>query len=417
MPAQPPDRHAATSDGPGSRAGASAARRERLTTAIEEDWPYLEAFTLDLHAHPELMFEEHRSAAKLAESLRDAGFEVETGSGGIETAFVARHRFGPGGPRIALLAEYDALPGMGHACGHNLIATAALGAARAVRGALEASGGELLVIGCPAEEGGGGKVLLLQAGVFEGVDAALMFHPGSRTMTIRGALAAARVTMRFFGKAAHAAGSPELGINALDACILTFNAVNSLRQHVLDETRIHGIITHGGSAPNIVPDYAEAKFLIRHRRTDEVAALKERVLAAARGAAAAVGARVEFEEGLLYAERKVNVPMANRFAEHLEAQGEKVLPAPAVGRVGSSDFGNVSQVLPAIHPYVAIVPEGVSAHTPEFAAAAASPAGLRGLRLAAIALAATAADLLTDPELLAAARADYAASGPPGGNP
>jgi metal-dependent amidase/aminoacylase/carboxypeptidase family protein len=141
------------------------------------------------------------------------------------------------------------------------------------------------------------------------------------------------------------------------------------------------------------------------------------VLAAARGAAAAVGARVEFEEGLLYAERKVNVPMANRFAEHLEAQGEKVLAAPAVGRVGSSDFGNVSQVLPAIHPYVAIVPEGVSAHTPEFAAAAASPAGLRGLHLAAIALAATAADLLTDPELLAAARADFAASGPPGGTP
>ncbi len=394
---------------------ASAARRERLERAIDAAWPELEAFTLDLHAHPELMFEEHRSAAALVAALERAGFEVETGSGGIDTAFVARHRFGPGGPRVALLAEYDALPELGHACGHNLIATAALGAARALREALVDGAGELLVIGCPAEEGGGGKILLLQAGVFEGVDAALMFHPGSRTMTIRGALAATRVTMRFFGKAAHAASSPELGINALDACILTFNAINALRQHVIDETRIHGIISHGGSAPNIVPEYAEAKFLIRHRRSEEVAALKERVLAAARGAAASVGARVEFEEGLFYAERKVNVPMANRFAAHLEAQGEPVLEAPAVGRVGSSDFGNVSQVLPAIHPYVAIVPEGVSAHTPEFAAASASQAGLRGLRLASVALAATAADLLVDADLLAATRADFGASPAPGG--
>ena len=402
---------------PGANASdaASAARRAQIAHAVDAAWSELEAFALDLHAHPELMFEEHRSAAALVSALRQAGFEVETGVGGLETAFVASHRFGPGGPRVALLAEYDALPEMGHACGHNLIATAALGAARALRTALATDAGEVVVIGCPAEEGGGGKILLLEAGVFDGVDAALMFHPGSRTMTIRGALAATRVTMRFFGKAAHAASAPELGINALDACILTFNAINTLRQHVIDETRIHGIISHGGSAPNIVPEYAEAKFLIRHRRSEEVAALKERVLAAARGAAAAVGARVEFEEGLFYAERRVNVPMAERFATHLEAQGEPVLSAPAVGRVGSSDFGNVSQVLPAIHPYVAIVPEGVSAHTPEFAAASASPAGLRGLRLAANAIAATAADLLTDPELLAATRADFGASPAPGG--
>jgi amidohydrolase len=390
-------------------------RRARLAAAVDADWDHLEAFALDLHAHPELAFAEHRSAGRLIDDLGAAGFDVEGGVGGLATAFVARHRFGERGPRIALLAEYDALPEMGHACGHNLIATATLGAARALRAALEADAGELLVIGCPAEEGGGGKILLLRAGVFDGIDAALMFHPGSRTMTIRGALAATRVTMRFHGKAAHAASSPELGINALDACLLTFHAINTLRQHVKDETRIHGIISHGGSAPNIVPEYAEAKFLIRHRRAEEVAALKERVLAAARGAAAAVGARVEFDEGLAYSERKVNVPMADRFAAHLEALGEPVKPAPAIGGVGSSDFGNVSQVLPAIHPYVAIVPEGVSAHTPEFAAAAASPAGLRGLRLAATAIAATAADLFTDADLLAATRADFGASPTPGG--
>ncbi len=391
------------------------ANRARMEAAIGAAWPELEAFALDLHAHPELAFEERRSAAALVAALEGAGFEVEVGAGGLDTAFVARHRFGPGGPRLALLAEYDALPQLGHACGHNLIATAALGAARALRSALAADAGELLVIGCPAEEGGGGKILLLEAGVFAGVDAALMFHPGARTMTIRGALAATRITMRFYGKAAHAAGAPELGINALDACILTFNAINALRQHVKDETRIHGIISHGGSAPNIVPEYAEAKFLIRHRRSEEVAALRERVLAAARGAAAAVGARFEFDEGLAYSERKVNVPLANRFAEHLEAQGEPVKAAPAVGGVGSSDFGNVSQVLPAIHPYVAIVPEGVSAHTPDFAAAAASPAGLRGLRLATVALAATAADLFTEPELREAVRADFEATRTAGG--
>jgi amidohydrolase len=400
---------------PPAAAGASDANRERMAAAIDAAWPELEAIALDLHAHPELAFEERRSAAVLADALRAAGFAVEVGVGGLGTAFTARRRFGPGGPRVALLAEYDALPEIGHACGHNLIATAALGAARALAEALVADSGEVLVIGCPAEEGGGGKILLLDAGAFQGIDAALMFHPGSRTMTIRGALAATRLTMRFFGRAAHAASAPELGINALDACILTFTAINALRQHVKDETRIHGIISHGGSAPNIVPEYAEAKFLIRHRRAPEVAALKERVLAAARGAAAAVGARVEFDEGLPYAERKVNVPLAHRFAEHLEAQGEPVKTAPAVGGVGSSDFGNLSQVLPAIHPYVAIVPEGVSAHTPEFAAAAASPAGLRGLRLAATAIAATAADLFTDPELLAAARADFGATAPAGG--
>ncbi len=385
----------------------SDANRRRAEAAISAVWPELEAVALDLHAHPELAFEERRSAAALVRALQQADFEVEAGVGGLETAFLARHRFGPGGPRVALLAEYDALPLLGHACGHNLIATAALAAARALRGDPALDSGELLVIGCPAEEGGGGKIILLEAGVFEGVGAALMFHPGSRTMTIRGALAASRVTMRFFGKAAHAASTPELGINALDACILTFNAINALRQHVKDETRIHGIITNGGSAPNIVPEYAEAKFLVRHRRADEVAALMERVMAAARGAAAAVGARVEFEHGRTYAERKVNVPLADRFAQHLEAQGEPVKSAPAIGGVGSSDFGNVSQVVPAIHPYVAIVPEGVSAHTPEFAAAAASPAGLRGLRLAATAMAATTADLLTDPTFLAAVRDDF----------
>ena len=377
--------------------------------AIAAQQDALEAFALDLHAHPETAFQERRSASRLREALADAGFVVTTGVAGLETAFVARHRFGPGGPRIALIAEYDALPKLGHACGHNLIAAASLGAARALVRALDAAAGELLVVGTPAEEGGGGKILMLRAGVFEGVDAALMFHPGARTMVTRGSLAATRVTMRFFGRAAHAAAAPHQGINALDACIQTFNAINALRQHVRDETRIHGIISYGGDAPNITPDYAEAKFSIRHRSFAYVEELRERVYAAARGAAASVGATVDFEEGLAYTERKVNRAIAARFRAHLEAQGEAVLEPLAIGGVGSSDFGNLSQALPAIHPYVAMVPEGTSAHTPEFAAAAASPAGMRALRLATTALAHTAAELLTDPDLLAAATAEFRA--------
>jgi amidohydrolase len=385
---------------------------DAVAAAVHAQRADLEAFALDLHAHPETAFEERRSAGRLVAALQGAGFEVETPVADLETAFVARHRFGPGGPRVALIAEYDALPGLGHACGHNLISAASLGAARALRTELDATSGELLVIGTPAEEGGGGKVLMLRAGVFDGIDAAMMFHPGARTMTVRGALAATRVTMRFLGRAAHAAAAPHLGINALDACIQTFNAVNALRQHVRDETRIHGVITHGGDAPNITPAYAEAKFIIRHRSHVYVDELKERVYAAARGSAAAVGATVEFEEGLAYAERKINRTLAERFKAHLESQGEPVVEPLAVGGVGSSDFGNLSQALPAIHPYVAMVPEGTSAHTPEFAAAAASPAGMRALHLAATALALTAADLFRDPDVLAAAAAEFRGDAP-----
>jgi amidohydrolase len=386
-----------------------------LTAAVAEQDDALRAFALDLHAHPELAFQEHRSMAALTRELADAGFRIETPVAGLDTAFVARHRFGPGGARIALLAEYDALPGIGHACGHNLISAACLGAARALRRTLDADAGELLVIGTPAEEGGGGKIIMLEHGVFDGVDAALMFHPGARTMTIRGSLAAARLTMRFYGKAAHAAANPHLGVNALDACIGTFVAVNALRQHVRDETRIHGIISHGGDAPNITPAYAEAKFSVRHRRFAYVQELKERVMDCARGAAMAVGATVEFDEGLAYAERRVNAVLAERFGAHLEAQGESVLPPPEVGGVGSSDFGNLSQRVPALHPYVAMVSEGTSAHTPEFAAAAASERGMRAMRIAATALALTTADLLTSPSLLEAVTDDFRSAHSPGG--
>lgn len=374
----------------------------------------LKEFSLDIHAHPELAFEEHYAVGRLTAWLDQQGFQVERNLGGLETAFLARYPLADGqsGPRIAFIAEYDALPEIGHACGHNLICTAAIGAATAVVRALEKSGvaGEVLVIGTPAEEGGGGKIKLLEADAFRGVDAALMFHGGNRTMVTRGSLAATRVTMRFHGKSAHAASFPHLGVNALDACIQTFNSVNALRQHVRDETRIHGIITHGGVAPNIVPDYAEAKFSIRHRSFEYMQEVRDKVFTAARRAAESVGARVELEEGVTYKERLINETMALRFGSYLERFGEEVKEPLKSGGVGSSDYGNLSQEIPAIHPYIAIAPDGISAHTTEFAEAAASEHGLRGMMLAARCLAFTGIDLLTDPDFLAQVQSEFSAA-------
>lgn len=392
----------------------AASRFDQLSRGIEAIRPDLEALALSIHAEPELAFEEDHTVERLLQPLERAGFSIERPLGGLGTAFRATRTFGKGGPRVALLAEYDALPDLGHACGHNLIGSAAVGAAITAAEYLETLDVDftLEVVGCPAEEGGGGKILLIEAGAFEGVDAALMFHPSHRTMPVRGSLAATRLTLKFHGKASHAATNPHLGINALDACIQTFNAINSLRQHFPDEYRIHGIISHGGTAPNVVPDFAEARFLVRHRHLAEVAQLKNRVVRAAEGAAMSVGARVEVEEGMMLAERINNFPLAQRFARYLVAQNIELQEPPTVGGVGSSDFGNLSHALPAIHPYVKIAPEGTSNHTPAFAQAAGSPEGVAGMLAAAKALAATAVDLALEPELLERARADFDATVP-----
>ena len=396
--------------------GAIDTVQQHINARVDALEPDLRALSLEIHAHPEVAFEEHFAAATLTAALEGHGFEVQRGFPDLPTAFRATFELpgavSAGGPTVAFIAEYDALPGIGHGCGHNLICAAAIGAAAALTRALTAAdapavAGRVVVIGTPAEEGGGGKILLLERGAFEGVDAALMFHAGARTMTTRGSLAAGRVTMKFHGRAAHAAAAPHLGINALDACIQTFNGVNALRQHVKDETRIHGIITHGGDAPNIVPEYAEARFIIRHRSYEYMREVKEKVFECARHAAASVGATVELVEGFEYAERRINLTMAGRFRRHLESLGESVKEPLKTGGVGSSDFGNLSQVVPAIHPYIAMVPEGVSAHTREFAEAAASPAGLRAMVLAAKCLAATGAELLTDPTLMDAVKREF----------
>jgi amidohydrolase len=313
---------------------------------------------------------------------------------------------------IAYLLEYDALPGVGHGCGHNLIAAGGLGAATALRRALPGLPGTLRVIGTPGEEGKGGKVTELEAGLFDDVDAALMFHPGTKTMMIRHALASQPVTIKFHGKSAHAAGSPTKGRSALAAMIQLFVAVDAMRQFLPDVSRIHGVILDGGKASNVIPAYTEAAFQVRAVTTEQTLEHTARLVACAQAAAMATGTTVEIEREHMYAERKNNHVIAGRVGAYLEAQGEKVRAPVLRGGVGSSDIGNVSLCLPAIHPYLAITDDDVPGHSLEMAAAAATPYAQDAMLRMATALAKTGADLFLEPGLLEAARKEFSERGP-----
>ncbi len=361
-----------------------------------------------IHASPEMAFQEFKAAALLSRTLEEGGFAVERGVAGLETAFSATLDGRDGGPTIAFLAEYDALPGLGHACGHNLIGTAAVGAGLAMQAVLPEIPGRIAVIGTPAEEGGGGKAIMVDAGVFEPIDAAMMVHPSGRNLIARKSLTVHHVTIQFYGKAAHASSWPDAGINALDAVILTFTGVNALRQHLRDDVRIHGIITHGGDAPNIVPKFAAAEFYVRAADTPHAAKVLQKVKACAEGAALATGARLEFKQtGPRYDARLPNPTMVALAYENMVALGLDVIVASGNERMGSSDMGNVSQVVPAIHPYVSIGPEDLVGHTPEVREASASPQGHEGMMAAAKLMAMTALDLLVEPENLAEAKQTF----------
>jgi amidohydrolase len=381
--------------------------RDEVDRHADELW----RISLFLHDHPELAFQEHRASAELVAALSAAQFKVEQGIAGLPTAF--RARWGTGGPpRVALLLEYDALPGLGHACGHNLIATAGLGAALAVRHALPDLAGTLVVIGSPAEEGGGGKVLELKAGVFDGIEAALMFHPGVHNWRYAPLTAQIEIGVRFHGRAAHPTGNPTEGVDALAALVQLFTAVAMLRSRLPLGSHVQGIVTHGGTATNIVPDRAEGRFGVRGlttaARDDLVAQLTE----CANGVARATGTTVEVERvNGGYQHVRDNAALSHAFARHLADSGITLdEPTPGVF-LGSSDIGDVSNLMPAIHPFVAIADADKSDHTPEFAAAAASPRGREVMLAAARALGGTAVDLLTRPDLLAQAWRDFQAAG------
>ena len=355
----------------------------------------LSELSLKIHANPELGFHEVKAPAWLSQYLEGNGFSIERGISELPTAF--RASYGQGKPTIAILAEYDALPGLGHACGHNLIATCAVGAAVASKLAIDQFGGSILVIGTPAEEIRGGKVIMVDRGVFTNVGMAMMVHPGVyNTATIR-ALACQNLEVEFFGKAAHAAAQPEAGINALEAMLQSFAAINSLRQHIKSTARIHGIITDGGEAANVVPAHSAANFIVRAEDDAYLDELKQKVLNCFSGAATASGARLEYKWGeVRYAPMRNNLALARLFRQNMQSLGRRMQLFNPDSAFGSTDMGNVSQVVPSIHPVVSIASKDVLGHSPQFAEAAASESGMRGLVDAAKALAMTVVDLVAN---------------------
>jgi len=366
----------------------------------------LSELSLKIHSNPELGFQEVKAATWLAQYLEENGFSIERGICELPTAF--RGSYGQGKPAIAILAEYDALPNLGHACGHNLIAATAVGAGVASKLAIDRFGGSILVIGTPSEELNGGKAIMADRGAFDNVDMAMMVHPGVCDVATTQALACLALEVEFFGKAAHAAARPEAGINALEAMLQSFAAINSLRQHIKDKARIHGIITDGGEVANVVPAHSAGIFLVRAEDDNYLDELKEKVLNCFIGAATASGARLEYRWGdVRYAPLRNNLTLAQLFTQNMQSLGRKVeLSDPNKG-FGSTDMGNVSQLVPSIHPSVAIAPREVASHSPQFASAAASEAGIQGLLDAAKALAMTVVDLVANPEIVIKVKQEF----------
>jgi len=381
--------------------------KSRIIADVDNHRDELCDLTRKIHDNPELGFHEFKAVEWLTGLLESNGFGIERGIHGLDTAF--RASYGQDGPVIALIAEYDALPELGHACGHNIIATSSTGAAIAARLAVEQYGGKVVVIGTPAEELYGGKVTLAQKGAFSNLDAAMMVHPGGHDSVVTEALACQGLYIEFFGKASHAAGRPEAGINALEAMLQSFNAINSLRQHIRDKARIHGIITDGGQAANVVPAHSAGSFLVRAADEAYLAELKQKVLNCFMGAALSTGARLEYRwDELCYAPLLNNLTLGKLFVRNMRKIGRRTRMVDPGKSFGSTDFGNVSQLVPGIHASVSITSRrGVVTHSPQFAEAAVSEKGMQAMIDAAKTLAMTAADLLAEPDLLAKVKQEF----------
>ncbi len=379
--------------------------KDSVIAAVEAHRQQLRDLSLKIHSNPELGFQEVKAAAWLTQYLEENGFSIERGICELATAF--RGSYGQGKPAIAILAEYDALPEMGHACGHNLIAGSAVGAAVAAKPAIDQFGGNIQVIGTPAEELYGGKVLMAERGAFDEVDIAMMVHPGTRNGAVTPTLACIDLEVEFIGKAAHAASRPETGINALEAMLLSFTAINSLRQHIKDKARIHGIITNGGEAANVVPAHSAGSFLVRAEDDAYLDELKEKVLDCFVGAATATGARLEYRWAIRYAPLRNNLTLARLFRQNMQSLGHQMPLYDPNRSFGSTDMGNVSQLVPSIHPGVAIVSPEVVIHSTEFALAAASEDGIQGMVDAAKALAMTVVDLVASAETVTKIKQEF----------
>ncbi|MFC0215014.1 M20 family metallopeptidase [Paenibacillus chartarius] len=361
--------------------------------------------------NPELGHEEVLASGKLTAELESHGFRVERGPLDIPTAFIAEYDSGKPGPTIAYLAEYDALPELGHACGHHLICMMSVGAAVGLKSVIDATGGKIRVYGTPAEETKGAKVPMAAAGLFDDVDVAMMTHPFYTYERSGQSLAMDALQFEYTGKAAHAAASPHEGINALDAVLLLFNSINALRQQLESHVRIHGIITEGGKAANIIPDYAVAQFYVRsasRKHTDEVV---RKVLRCAEGAALQTGCTLKTSNyEYSYDELNTNETLSEAFNRNLFALGVSPEQMETGKDHGSLDLGNVSLRCPAIHPYIRVVDRKLLLHTKEFRDAAMQDMALDGMILAAKTLAATGYDVLTDAGLLQEIKDEFAQS-------
>lgn len=346
-----------------------------------------QALARDIWEHPEIAYEEHYACQRQVDELQNLGFTATTPAHGVETAY--RVDSGSGSPAFAMAAEYDALEGLGHACGHNLICTAAMAAfwaATQLQKKLSLSG-QLTLLGTPAEESGGGKVVMLEHGCLKGIDAAMMVHPTWRTTPDMGSTAVRRFDIVFEGRATHAAGSPELGLNALDAQLLLFNAVNAWRQQLPEFTRIHGVIMEGGVRPNIIPERSRARFYLRSAEEDWADKMEARFWDIIRGAELMTGCTAVVEPyHRPYMSRKPNPIMNEAYVQAMRALGDKPVTPARAGR-GSSDFGNFSQLVPGIHPYFAVTDHEIPGHSVEMAAAAKTEYALDSALRAATAMA------------------------------
>ena len=369
--------------------------KTRAADLVDAHGELLLGVSHDIFEHPELCFEEHHAHDVLVAALRGSGIDTTAGAFGLDTAFVAE--VGEQGPTVGIICEYDALPGIGHACGHNVIAAAGLGAGLALASLANELGGRVRILGTPAEEGGGGKEFMLRAGAFDGLDAAMMIPPADRDLPTMAAIAVEQLHVTYHGEASHAAAAPELGRNALDAAVLGYVNVAALRQHIGPRERVHGIFTDAGEKANVVPHRAAAHWFVRSQDLESLEHLKRRVLDCLAAGATAAGCTMDVDwVDPPYADMVDDEWLLERWMENSAALGrpgeDPELDGPVIG---STDMGNVSHRVPSIHPMVAVAPRGVAIHTPEFAVHAGGAAGDRAVLDGAKALAATAIDCWT----------------------
>ncbi len=385
--------------------------KTKITKAVDQLDGELTRISNELFNHPELCYEEKFAVKLLTDTLAESGFSIRRNVAGLPTAFIAEKHGNRKGPKIAIIAEYDALPTIGHACGHNMIGASSVVCAMAIAKACgDNFPGTIAVIGTPAEEGGGGKVKMIKKGIFKPYSAAIMVHPSNKTRVICRMYAITDIEFTFIGKAAHAAAFPHDGINALDAGVLFYNAVSALRQQLKDEARVHGIFTNGGSAPNIIPEQVVMRFYVRSLYVDYFEQVQKKIIDCARGSAKATGCKVKIKHmGHTYLPLYPNRSIGEAFLSNMESIGIKDDGFSATEEIGSSDIGNLSQELPTLHPEYAVGGRDDINHSRNFLSAVTGKKGHKAMAGMTRAMAMTVYDLLTDKALLDRTKKDFRA--------